>query len=794
MVLYASPQKINQALSRSLSRSTIVVLIVAAVLTAVVAILELGQIGSPEPLVSTEGWTAPGEIRPLQMAISNLLIPHEMQSHPKFSLWTTWTPSGAAKGVITSPPFRASQYLAVPFQIGGERGYPYSDRVTLRCNTSGAEIPVSTSQSFGGFGEWNVAYIEVPLAFCGSDVQVVASSNAAHSHSYVGIGTPFSVSRALYLAHSGFGAKALVVAGTWLLFGAIFLAGVFFAPRRTDRFGAGALAIGVAGMVVFLGGTVSAWGARAAAIGCVIVAFFVILRAVITDRASTTSIVRENSIPLMAWLALALCLIAFMTGADNTAGKWAANALFSPLSWSTDNELPVLFAQRLAHRTATTAMTLGGWYFDDRTPLLTAMIVIPQTFLADPLASLLGGDFVYLADSVAAITILAIWMAVLLWLASKLAVRHPSLFIAIVAISPFMFFNTVYTWGKLLGATYLLLAVGLTLESCKSDEGRSNLALIPAALTLSYLSHAGNAVAGLAFLIVFWSVLRWRDARVLAIGTIAALAIIAPWGYWTQFIQPGGNALLRFQLANDAGFDHRSVPVLSSMIEYLQSLGWRGWLMMKLRWIAWLFNLNGFFPLWVWIPVDDKTASFWANQRALDFAVVSRTIGVASLGVLAALWRRVVHGDSRDRLALRLIGCGALGIGIMILLIVQVGITHDHAYGAIIMIAIGGAMFLADRDPRLPSFLFLVWLVYFAYVWIWQPAANADQIHPKSLILAAVWATAVASMVAAWAAKRGTMGGQHLGDIYAAQAPVGSSIDVGELALKQGATYGSGAC
>src|SRR5215471_5418645 len=206
MVLYASAQKINQAMFRRLSRSTIVVLIVAAVLTLVAAILELGQIGTPEPLVSTEGWTAPDKIRPLQMAISHLYIPQEMQSHPKFSLWTTWTPSGAAKGVITSPPFRASQFLAVPFEIGGLRGYPDSDRVTLRCNASGAEMPVATSQSFGGFGEWNVAYIQVPLGFCGTDVQIVASSNAARSE-YVGVGTPFSVSRALYFAHSGFGAK-----------------------------------------------------------------------------------------------------------------------------------------------------------------------------------------------------------------------------------------------------------------------------------------------------------------------------------------------------------------------------------------------------------------------------------------------------------------------------------------------------------------------------------------------------------------------------------------------------------
>jgi len=169
------------------------------------------------------------------------------------------------------------------------------------------------------------------------------------------------------------------------------------------------------------------------------------------------------------------------------------------------------------------------------------------------------------------------------------------------------------------------------------------------------------------------------------------------------------------------------------------------------------------------MPLDTQTANFWANQRSLDFVVVSRTVGIASIGVFVALWRRVVRGDPRDRLALRLVGCGALGIGIMTLLVVQVGITHHHAYGAIMMIGIGGALFLADRDSRLPSFLFVVWLVYFVYVWIWQPVANADRIHPGSLALAAIWAAAVASMVAAWA--RGTMRGHHLGDAGSTRSP-----------------------
>lgn len=730
-------------MQKSLSTAAVLTLVSALLLTLALFVSGLGPIGKPESLVSAAGWKVTGDLPRMNSPVPDLQIPREMQSVPGFGLWRTWTQTGTVKGTISSPPFRAPEYLAVPFLIGGFRGYPDSDRVVLRCPALESELTVASGQSFD---EWNVAYVSIPEGFCASTVQVVGISNAADPGAYVGVGTPFSVSRAIYLAHAGFGLKAVTVVGTWLLFALVFLAGAFAGRGRIDSFGAGAIAVGVAGMIVFVGGEISSAGARIVATGCIIVAIVVVAYAAIANRSVAAGVMRKVRIPLVAWLALAMCLIAFMSGADSQGGRWAANAIFAPLSWSTDNQNTVLFAQQFAHRAPGFSMQAGPWFFDDRTPLLTVMLVIPQTLIAEPLAHLFGSDLTYYFNSVSAITILSFWIAVLLWFSTKITVRRPGFFFAIVATSPFLLFNTVYTWGKLLGAVYLLLAIGLMMEDRQRTEDRSNFGLIPVALTLSYLSHAGNAIGAVTFLMVFWTTLRWRDAKTLSFGAAGALLIMLPWAYWAHVIQPGGNALSRFQLANDYGFGDRSASVLSSTIDYLRSIGVHGWIDMKLRWFAWLINVNGHMPLGA--PVETHTGDSWANQRALDFVVVSRTIGIATIGVLGAVWCRFVRGEYRDWLAMRLIACGALGLAIMTMLIVQVGITHDHSYGSILMLSVAGAMFLADRDSRWAVLLFSAWLIYFAFVWVLQPLANADHVHSLPLIAAGAWALALG-----WACK-----------------------------------------
>ncbi|PCE25225.1 hypothetical protein BWP39_11925 [Paraburkholderia acidicola] len=696
------------------------------------AILSLGKVSAPRPLVVASGWTETGLFPPLKDAPSALQVPQTMLDSPGFAMWRTWSSTGATKGTIESPPFKAPHYMAVPFQRGGNRGYVNADEINLECKASGRRLIVSSLQTFD---EWSVAYVSVPASFCASEVSLIAVSNAAAPDSYLGIATPFEVSRATYLANSGFGVKQMIVAATMLVLLVIFFAShVIVAGFRkdVDAFGAGMIGVGIAGMIVFSAAAINPVLARAT--GVAILASSIWLCAWGFAKGDLRTVWNQHRTALTLWLAAAMCLTSFVAGIDNGGGRWAVNAMFSPLSWSTDNENPIVFAQALAHSYG--PMLAGPWFLDDRTPLLTVLLIIPQTLFIEPIAELVGSDFVYNADGIAGIAILTMWIPVVAWFATKIEVRHRTFFVALVLLSPFALFNTLYIWGKMLGAGYILLAVGLMLSvPVDPDRPRSNLSLIPSALALSYLAHSGNAIAAIAFLIVFFPVLRVRDWRILLVGTLLALAVMAPWQIWTTFVQPHGNALTRFQLANDVGFDHRAKSVLTSMLETLRATGWGKWFQMK----RFSFHLLGDVPgnVVLYRPIDNRSPSWLGNQRAKDFAVLARTVGIPMLGVLPALvaWIR----GKADPLVTRLIWCGFLGIVAMTLLIIQIAVVHHMAYGSVILLAIAGSMYLANRASVWPKALFIAYCLYGGITWIVDPITHADHLHVAPLIYCALW-------------------------------------------------------
>ncbi|RDI99513.1 hypothetical protein DVT68_01240 [Dyella solisilvae] len=616
--------------------------------------------------------------------------------------------------------------MAFPFQRGGLRGNPNTDLLYLKCLKSGNTYLISSAQTFD---EWNVAYRHVPRSFCSGDVILVGTSNAASAESYLGVATPFKVSRATFLAHTDIGARAAVLILAWTAFVLIGLASaILLSLHSLDALPSAIIGIGVSGVIVFATGLLNFHLSSYAAITLVAISALTLL----SNR--RRRIWSELRMPMLLWLAIGMVAFLFVAGIDNGGGRWAANAMFSPLSWSVDNQNPVLFAYRFAHATKGEALVAGPWYFDDRTPLLTVLMIVPQTLFIEPLSRLVGTDFIYTADSAIGVLLLALWAPVLLWFSFRAKVRHRMLFIAIVAISPFMLFNTVYTWGKMLGAAYILLAVGLTLL-----PERRNLGLIPTALVLCYLSHSGNAIAGAAFLIVFANALRWGDVKTLTYGAFVALVVMAPWVYWIKVVQPFGNALVRYQLANDTGFDHRSSSILASVLQCWKGLGLEEWLAMKLHSFHMLVDV----PLSIGFggALDNRTSSFAENQRAGDFVVLARTIGIASVGAILAIFR----GSAFQK---KLILCGVVGVVSMTLLIVRHGYVPHQAYGSIVLIAAAGAMYLADQHSRIPTILFGTWLAYFAAVWIVSPIVNADHLHFGALIMAVLWLCGAVIIVA----------------------------------------------
>jgi hypothetical protein len=207
--------------------------------------------------------------------------------------------------------------------------------------------------------------------------------------------------------------------------------------------------------------------------------------------------------------------------------------------------------------------------------------------------------------------------------------------------------------------------------------------------------------------------------------------------------------LTRFQLANDLGFDHRSKSVLLSVIEHLRAMGWSTWLYGKEQSFHLLIDVFGKMGPFG-RPIDTASPTLLGSQRAIDFIVVSRTIGIASIGVLGLAIACLLPGRRHvDPLALRLGVCGLAGLVLMTVLITQIGVTHHHAYASVFMLSLAGAMFISEQWPQAGKALFTVWLIYFVIAWVIDPVRNADQLHPSALLLGLGWLIALG-----WAFER----------------------------------------
>ena len=140
------------------------------------------------------------------------------------------------------------------------------------------------------------------------------------------------------------------------------------------------------------------------------------------------------------------------------------------------------------------ASSYGQWYATDRTPLLSALFLLPRTFFIGPLAGFFKSTFIPVGYMMAGITILSSWVAVVVWVCRRLAIKRLWIVLMLTMASPFLLFNTVYTWPKILGASYVLVAFILLcgLEG-RSRKQSGDLVVVALCAALACLSHASNA-------------------------------------------------------------------------------------------------------------------------------------------------------------------------------------------------------------------------------------------------------------------------------------------------------------
>ena len=697
----------------------------------------------PVPLVAADAWRSDGSFfRVPAGEVSPLDVPQQQGGAIEF--WRSWSPEGSgAIGGIHTLPFPPKRFLAIPFY-----GFPAEvpgNRIFLQCRQTGGRLEVAGLRTND---KWGTAYLEVPKAFCLGPVELIALN--ASTKTYVGVGTPLAIRASLFYARTTVFPRLWVVFATWAIVCllVVIMGYPFAALGKSDAAAGGVALLGVSGMVVFIIFVYAPDVGRAAVwvlLGGSSCALVMIWR---RDRAGLVSIVRQIGTAALLWLAVGLAYAAFIGAVDNGGSSWAVNGLFTPLRWSSDNQLPFDFAEALYTGVPRDKIAWGAWLASDRPPLLTALLLIPRSTIIPLLASRVGTDFVPVAYQLSATTILASWVAALYYLCRWLVRRHAGFVVFLGFCTSFFLFNTVFIWPKMLGATYVLVAFGLLVRmSHGRAAGLSDLVVVALCGSLAYLSHASNAFALVPLAALFAGTILRRGPIEIAIACAAALLCMAPWFWWQTAIQPGGDALLRFALTNDLySFNHRGDPLIGSVVSAYRQLGLAGWISGKVHGLAVLSGLTTDWRSFGEVAQYSPAGNIFGAARVLDFFLPARSLGIATVGLFLLAWRatgdfRPKRGEAVARLA------GLVGVsGILLALAVMLvdAITATQAYGALLLCFLAGALALAEGNIYVRAGTLTLASGYFAVVWVGGPLFSALRIEASSAVLFLLSSAAVA--------------------------------------------------
>jgi hypothetical protein len=718
--------------------------IAAAVVLSAVLAAGLGVACFPEPparlLTGPDGWElrGGGQRVPLKsFAGPYVQLRRSVLDSPGGLLYRSYTPEGLRDIVGVSPPFRAPRHLSVAI-TGATRTWTGRNVAYLECSRHPGTLPIFT-------GSVNVnateALVDVPSGWCDGETRAVIRGGDLGVN--VGMGSVFAVStlsawKSSFVGLLPYLAVTIAVIGAFMLLGAAAIRR--WLPAVPAQLAA-ALALGLAMPGAFFLGAL----ARPPAVGiAALAALLALWGAAGRDR------IRDAARALApygwAWSAAALGYFALLTAARNGLGHWESHYRFWPAAWSSDGELPWLFAEALRTRVPLPDL-LVGWRITDRPPLLAG----GHLLVADALDLLqLGNDGRYLrglAYDTAAIAFNALWVPALLFLLRSVLRQpraHALRVVAALGILPFSIFNTIFGWPKALGAAFGVLATAVAVQLLREDEPgdlRVRAALFGALSGLSLLAHGSGAVFLLP--VGAWLVLRvlGRRPAALAAGVIPGAALLASWSLYQRLVYPSQGPLTKYALTGDYGFDG-SKTLWAMLVERYRSFTLAGWLDIKAR----IFLQ----PL---LPIDQPVAQMHLNEdhgadllgtlRAWDFDLLvpgNAAIVLAALAVF--LWRRRAaragagEGSPFDAGAARTLVAfaGATWVVLTLLFLAPI-VVHTWPYAAFFVAGAAGLAWLAETAP--PAFAALAGAsaLYSAVVWLVGPLRTSRDLDPVAVVV-----------------------------------------------------------
>lgn len=704
---------------------------------AVIVVLVVGMlIAWPEApvqlLVPADGWQIEGGFAPVQPNKHG--VPRSLRDHGEARFWRSWTPErGSQPGVLRSAPFPLGGVIGVPYNgFAGDPGLS----TWLECVDSGARLPLATGRNNT---VWSVVLIEPDADWCAGPARVLAISTTQAN--YVALGTPYRVSWLSAFKQSPLAALWFVL-GSWALLAGL----VRFAVRALGRLHGARLqialliAFGIVGYALFFAFWASVWLGRVATLALLLVSAIgwwchrqrdVSRRPAAAESGSGGDTLGQA---LRLWLLIAGAVMSIALMVDDGSGAWSANGRFTPARWSSDNELPVRIGEQLVGGHVERSEWMGSWHVSDRPPLSYGWHANLR-LLSNAIT--LGNDgrhVSYLSDWAAGVVLNTAWVPVIYLLVVALGLRRHVAVLAVLAcaLTPFFLFNSTYIWPKLLSAAFGLAAaaivLGLGSERRLRDDSQGLIAA--AALSaLALLTHGGSVFGVLAAIALAPCYRGLPSLRGALLAAITGIGLLAPWMAWQHFVDPPGNALVKYAFAGTFGFGEESLGVLATIKRSFAALGWADWTAGKWHGLQTLA-----------IGTDDNCAmgeqgiatSLAASLRVADFLYVIPALRFLLVGlILVPLLLR--HRTLATHAPWRLTSFALLALALAWLLSWDCHINHHQSFQALAALYLGLILALVQRGGW--ALLALACnALYTLAVWILEPLVHFPRFHPSAAI------------------------------------------------------------
>jgi len=252
---------------------------------------------------------------------------------------------------------------------------------------------------------------------------------------------------------------------------------------------------------------------------------------------------------ILTWLvvglsSLLIISIAFLYGKPESIQEYAAQR-FGPPSLSIDNFVPKILADDVYEGHIPKPM-IGDWLSSDRPPEQSGLALWDYPWThgnRDLTYQLLGVMF--------QVSCLAGLLAYLE--GAQVKRKAIALVLSAVIFSGFTFFNSFFSWPKLLPAAFLFVVAAYMLtdgyESIRSDWRVG--ALVGAAASLAMLSHGGSAFALIGLVLTLLLLRRVPHVRFIVAAALAAILLYLPWTLYQKYYDPPGDRLQKIHLAGE---------------------------------------------------------------------------------------------------------------------------------------------------------------------------------------------------------------------------------------------------